>query len=430
MLVALIDIFVIKLFSYKELDQLLKRRREANRLKRIHDKNHSVDSTLGTLLAESYRKRMDVVQSAIRRRETFVKMRHFHRKCTTAKNKSRGFWGFLKGDHRNRTVSEIVDPVDSTLGTLLAESYRKRKEVVQSAIRRRETFVKMRNFHRKCTTAKNKSRGFLKGDHRNRTVSEIVDPVDKNLILDEQSQIEDALQQYFSNIGNHANNMQDVDNFKDNVRKKVAKLDENLVPTTDMFSLRFSRTSIETSLKNLANGKAVGDDGIPNEFLKNGGEAMLNSLVDLFMIVSDLEIIPSEWKNGIIKPLHKSGSAMDLDNYRGITLTSNVYKVFSKILEECIMSHLEGKNILGEAQGAFRRDRRLEDHLFTLHGLCSLQKYAKKKTYIAFLDLSKAFDRVWRDGLFYLLWENGIQGKCWRLLRSIYDGVSNKVVFW
>jgi hypothetical protein len=39
---------------------------------------------------------------------------------------------------------------------------------------------------------------------------------------------------------------------------------------------------------------------------------------------------------------------MDLDNYRGITLTSNVYKVFSKILEECIMSHLEEKNILGE----------------------------------------------------------------------------------
>ena len=61
---------------------------------------------------------------------------------------------------------------------------------------------------------------------------------------------------------------------------------------------------------------------------------MLNSLVDLFTVVSDLEIIPSEWKNGIIKPLHKSGSAMDLDDYRGITLTSNVHKVFSKILEE------------------------------------------------------------------------------------------------
>jgi hypothetical protein len=35
-------------------------------------------------------------------------------------------------------------------------------------------------------------------------------------------------------------------------------------------------------LKNLANGQAVGDDGIPNELFKIGGEAMLNSLVDLF----------------------------------------------------------------------------------------------------------------------------------------------------
>ena len=102
-------------FWDKELDQFLQRRREANRLRRIHDKNHSADSTLGSLLDESYRKRKEMVQSAIRRKETSVKMRNFHRKCTTAKNISRGFGGFLKGDHRNRTVSEIVDPVDKNL---------------------------------------------------------------------------------------------------------------------------------------------------------------------------------------------------------------------------------------------------------------------------------------------------------------------------
>jgi putative NADPH-quinone reductase len=48
---------------------------------------------------------------------------------------------------------------------------------------------------------------------------------------------------------------------------------------------------------------------------------------------------------------------------------------------------------------------------------------------LAFLDLSKAFDRVWRDGLFALLWENGIKGKCWRLLRKMYEKVENKVIF-
>jgi hypothetical protein len=47
------------------------------------------------------------------------------------------------------------------------------------------------------------------------------------------------------------------------------------------------------------------------------------------------------------KPLHKSGSIYDLDNYRGSTLTSNVNKVFSKILETLIIDYLESKNILG-----------------------------------------------------------------------------------
>jgi hypothetical protein len=45
------------------------------------------------------------------------------------------------------------------------------------------------------------------------------------------------------------------------------------------------------------------------------------------------------------------------------------------------------------------------------------------------LDLSKAFDRVWRDDLFALLWENGIKWKCWRLLRKMYEKVENKVIF-
>jgi hypothetical protein len=147
----------------------------------------------------------------------------------------------------------------------------------------------------------------------------------------------------------------------------------------------------------------MGYDEIPNKFLRYGGKAMLSSLVDLFTAISDFEQITSDWQNGIIKPIHKSGSLFELDNYRGITLSSNVYEVFSKVIEEKIVSYLEDNNILGESQGAFRKNRRLEDHVFTLQGICSIQKKKKKNTYLAFIDLSKAFDRVWREGLFFFL---------------------------
>ena len=125
------------------------------------------------------------------------------------------------------------------------------------------------------------------------------------------------------------------------------------------------------------------------------------SLTNLFITISDLEQTPSDWQKGIIIPIHKSASIYDLNNYRGITLTSNVYKIYGSIMENTIMTFLEDKNIRGESQSAFRKNRRPEDHLFTLNGICSQRKSSKLKTYIAFLDLSKAFDKslAWRSFL-------------------------------
>ena len=89
----------------------------------------------------------------------------------------------------------------------------------------------------------------------------------------------------------------------------------------------------------------------------------------------------------------------------------------------------ESNNIFGDYQGAFRKGRRLEDHLFILKGLCALRRAEKLPTYLAFLDVSKAFDTLDRDRLFCLLWEKGIQGKIWRLIRALYQNVQSKVIF-
>jgi hypothetical protein len=51
---------------------------------------------------------------------------------------------------------------------------------------------------------------------------------------------------------------------------------------------------------------------------------MITSLTNLFITISDLEQTSSEWQKGIIIPIHKSASIYDLNNYRGITLTSNI----------------------------------------------------------------------------------------------------------
>ena len=99
------------------------------------------------------------------------------------------------------------------------------------------------------------------------------------------------------------------------------------------------------------------------------------------------------------------------------------------VIENQTMEYIEDNNILGDNQGAFRRGRRCEDHIYSLKGICGLRKQRKLNTYLGFLDISKAFDTLDRDNLFIHIWEHGIQGKAWRLIHMLYRQVDNKVIF-
>ena len=50
-----------------------------------------------------------------------------------------------------------------------------------------------------------------------------------------------------------------------------------------------------------------------------------------------------------------------------------------------------------------------------------------KKTYALFLDIQKAYDTVWRDGLWYKLWDMGVKGRMWRVIKKMYE-LSRSVV--
>ena len=158
-----------------------------------------------------------------------------------------------------------------------------------------------------------------------------------------------SLQQHFSSIGK---NKRIDPSFKGQVSDFVHNIQTKKITSDNMLTLKITKELISEILLGLKPGKAMGYDEIPNEFLRYGGKAMLSSLVDLFTAISDFEQIPSDWQTGIFKSIHKSGSLFELDNYRGITLSSNVYKVFSKVIEEKIVSYL--------------------DHVLTLQGICSL----------------------------------------------------------
>ena len=136
------------------------------------------------------------------------------------------------------------------------------------------------------------------------------------------------------------------------------------------------------------------------------------AVVQLFNLVLNTGIIPTDWSIGIVVPLYKNkGSFDDPDNYRGITLLSCLGKLFTAAINARLTSYLESIGILGDEQAGFRAGCSTLDHIFVLHSLIEVYLSSRKRLFCAFVDYKKAFDLVDRASLWSKLIANGINGK-------------------
>ena len=153
---------------------------------------------------------------------------------------------------------------------------------------------------------------------------------------------------------------------------------------------------IAKCVRKLKNNKTGGSDGIVGELLKYGGSGMVDLLEQLLSVIWQEEIVPRQWRDGLIVNIFKKGDREDPGNYRGITLLSVVGKVFCKILNNRLVQCLDKEGALHEGQAGFRLNRGC---MYTLNEIVQDRLREDKKTYAFFLDIQKAYDTVWHDGL-------------------------------
>ena len=173
--------------------------------------------------------------------------------------------------------------------------------------------------------------------------------------------------------------------------------------------------------------KASGDDQIPNELLKEGGEELTRALVEVFNDMIEEEWTPREWAEERVTMLHKGGDKKDLNNYRGIAIGSNVGKVFARIINSRIYEMAEEQGWLGEMQAGFRKDRSTKDNIFLLGHLAEKAQQRGERLFVIFIDFQKAYDRVWRDGLWECLEERGLDRKTISIIQSLYNGHRRRI---
>ena len=133
------------------------------------------------------------------------------------------------------------------------------------------------------------------------------------------------------------------------------------------------------------------------------------------------------WKRGYITPIYKADDSFDPSNYRGITVTSNVGKLFTLVINVRLVQFLDENKVIALNQIGFQRGYRTADHLFILNMITNSYFKKGKLVYVCFVDFSKAYDTVWRVGLFYKLIKYGLSLKFIKLIENMYINIQYAV---
>ena len=103
-------------------------------------------------------------------------------------------------------------------------------------------------------------------------------------------------------------------------------------------------------------------------------------------------------------------------------------KVFEKVFDKRIRAWSERVGCLSDLQGGFRSGRGTTDQMFILNEIVTSRKEKGSSTFLAFIDIAKAYDTVWRPGLWLKLQQSGLDPEVLRVIQLMYRTVVRRVL--
>ena len=213
-------------------------------------------------------------------------------------------------------------------------------------------------------------------------------------------------------------------NFKETIGERLNEMSQSTFTNLDKFlKIPISREEHTLAIKQLKRGKAAGHDCVVAEHVQYASQSVQQLTLAIMNAIIDQEHIPTNFRYGLCIPLHKGGGKVkdDPDNFRKITLLPLFCKMFETILLNRSDQHLTEDNKLGELQGDAHRGASCLHTSLLLKEVIQHRVEEQGVAHVVFLDARKAFDCIWTDALFVKLYESGVNGKLWRLLKSWYS---------
>ena len=200
--------------------------------------------------------------------------------------------------------------------------------------------------------------------------------------------------------------------------------------TTLINDFVISDEKILNIIRSLIPNKAHGWDEISVRMIKLSDVSLVLPLKIIFTNCLRRGLFPEIWKYANVVPVHKKNEKNLKGNYRPISLLPIFGKMLEKLIYDSLYSHLISHELLNPNQSGFRPgDSTVNQLLSITHTIfkafdCNPPLDVRS----VYLDISKAFDRVWHDGLIYKLKRCGVSGQLLFLIQSFLKDRKQRTV--
>ncbi|RZC40463.1 RVT 1 and/or Exo endo phos domain containing protein [Asbolus verrucosus] len=211
------------------------------------------------------------------------------------------------------------------------------------------------------------------------------------------------------------------------IEQTMTQLNEQKLNTddTDLKKLITNPHEIMEVIKKLPNNKAPGPDGVENKLIKNLPKKAVIQLNYIINSIFKFAYFPATWKKATVIPIPKPNKNLENPtNYRPISLLNTLSKLTEKIILIKLNKFITKFKIIKNQQFGFRSKHN------TVHQVARItndiiENFNKNKTTAMIaLDIQKAFDTVWIEGLIHKLTKTSIPTRLIKLIQSYLTGRS------
>jgi Reverse transcriptase (RNA-dependent DNA polymerase)/Endonuclease-reverse transcriptase len=172
------------------------------------------------------------------------------------------------------------------------------------------------------------------------------------------------------------------------------------VPDDDLATLE----ELAEICKNRKPRKAPGKDGITGELIEKLPKVAAQRFLQIINCSLQANYFPNIWKEAIVVCFPKPNKdSSNPDNYRPISLLSTLSKLYERVILRRLQTHIDSCHVIPNEQFGFRTNHSTTQQLMRFTNSISTAKASKRHTATVYLDVAKAFDKVWHTGLLFKL---------------------------